>query len=122
MQPILITTKYPDLYRLLAAMAETSYSYLSEPKLAAKSHEVNTILIWSPEPHSNLLDSCGKLEVIEIHARRLGVGITLSAAANPQLQEWGRQLGWNVLWNTPALDYKLAEIYSSEEAEEAIAC
>ncbi len=126
MQPVLVTNQYPDLYRFLAAMAEASYNYLSEPKLADKTHAANTIVIWSPEQHSDLLDSGTKLELIEHYARKLGASIVLSASANPQLQAWGRQLGWQVLWNTPDWQYNLNSYWENyeqeEEEEDAIAC
>ena len=123
MQPILIATDYPDLYRFLTAMAEVSYSYLGEPKLAAKNPEANTILVWSPGPHSTLFDSCDKLELVELYAKKLGATITLSAAADAKLQGWGRQVGWKVLWDRPSLDYgsSLTNIDQEDDAE-TIAC
>lgn len=118
MQAVLNTTQHPDLYRFLAALAEVSYDHLSEPKLADKTHHNNSVVVWSPESKSDLLDCADKLEVVERHARRLGVQIILSAASNPALRSWGHQVGWTVLWEVPGLD-RASQTLVNFEADDA---
>ncbi len=101
MQPILKTTSYPDLYRFLAALAEESavFSFGLDEAGQGKS-----VLVWSPEAHSSLLDSADKLALVEKYARKLGVNITLSAASDATLRELAARQGWKVLWEIPGLD------------------
>ena len=107
MQSILIVEQSRDLYHFLAALAETSYSHLSEPKFANKNHDANRVMLWSQGTHSELLDSYEKLEIVERHARKLGIHIVLSAASNQALRNWANEIGWTVLWEVSGLDHAM---------------
>ena len=101
MQPVLALHDYKDLYQLLLALLEVS------DKATAVSEETGRapgVIVWSQEAHSGLLDGPAKLEVVERHARKLGLRIILSAASDPELRKWSREIGWTVMWDLPALD------------------
>lgn len=99
MQAVINTTQYPDLYRFLAALLEATVSSESSTSAQAES-----VIIWSPEARSTLLDSPEKIELVEHYAKKLEVQIALSAAADHQLRTWGQEIGWTVLWDMPAID------------------
>ena len=94
MEPVLITTKYQDLYRLLAAMEVMVY----------ENDKPENILIWSPESSSRLLNSLDKLEVVKRYAGKLGVKVVLSAASDNKLRKLAKAAGWTVVWDIPTLD------------------
>ena len=104
MQAILNTTKFSNFYYFLNALAVES----------EKSQD-SSVVIWSPEELSNVLDSSEKVEVVELYARKLNVSIVLSAASNPTLRTWAKRVGWQVLWEIPGLDnpsYSAIEQYT----------
>lgn len=107
LQPVIIVEQYSDLYRLLARMADLTHLHLNPLELAFQP-DPPSIIVWSPEPYSPLLDEFSKVELLERYARKLGVQITLSAASNLQLREWGHRVGWLVLWDVPELDRALS--------------
>lgn len=124
MQTILIAEQHRDLYHFLTALADVSYNHLSEPKLGDKTLAGNRVVVWSQGTHSELFDSLEKLEVVERHARQLGIHIVLSAAANLPLRQWARQIGWTVLWEVSALDHTadaLNDTYAEDELEAVLA-
>ncbi len=124
MQTILIAEQHRDLYHFLAALADVSHNHLSELQLADKTYVGNRLVVWSQGTHSELFDSIEKLEVVERHARKLGINIVLSAAANLPLRQWARQIGWKVLWEMSALDQTidfLNELYQEPEFEVVLA-
>jgi hypothetical protein len=94
MEPVLITTKYQDLYRLLAAMEVMVY----------ENCKPENILIWSPEASSKLLNGLDKLEVVNRYAGKLGVNVVLSAASDTKLRKLAKVVGWKVVWEIPTLD------------------
>lgn len=100
MQPILKTTDYKNLYHFLLTLHEVTEE-VSSPNAPSA---VESVLIWSPEASSVLLDEIGKLEVVARHARQLNLRIVLSAASDITLRQWGQRLGWTVLWSIPGLD------------------
>jgi hypothetical protein len=103
MQPIIITTNYPDLYRLLGAILEKTFQDI-EAEGVNFSSETDTIFIWSPEVESTLLDSYEKVVLVEQYARKLNRQIVLSAANDARLRQWGQKVGWIVFWQMPSLD------------------
>jgi len=107
MQTLLIAEQHRDLYHFLAALADVSYNHLAELQLADKAYDGNRVVVWSQGSHSELFDRIEKLEVVERHARKLGINIVLSAAANLPLRQWARQIGWTVLWEMSALDHTM---------------
>ena len=100
MQPVIKTTEYRDLYSFLDALIGARQT-LDEQEVG------DSVVVWSPDTASDLLDDQGKVELVEIYARRLELNISLAAAGNRQLREWGQALGWQVLWNMPGLDEAL---------------
>jgi hypothetical protein len=106
MQPIVISTDCKDLYQLLGAMLEKSALADSGQETFALLQS-KSLLIWSPEAESTLLDSFEKVELIERYARKLNHRIVLSAASDSKLMNWGREIGWQVLWQIPAMDQTL---------------
>ena len=101
MQPVLALHDYKDLYHLLGALLEASE--LAKEGTAETGGSPG-VIIWSQENHSALLDSPDKLEVVERHARKLGLRIILSAASNRELRQWGNAVGWTVMWELPGID------------------
>ena len=122
MQPIIVTTQYPDLFRFLNALA-----------LEASNKEVDSFLVWSPETHSSLLDSRDKLDLVEHYAQKLGVRMVLSAANDVALRAKAKEVGWTVMWDIPGLDqslsaiapqyrhYRIEDLGECEDFEDAIA-
>ncbi len=96
MQPVLNTTNYSDLYEFLHALVFETNSN--------KHSHLDSIVIWSPEASSSLFDSRDKLDMVEHYARKLNVSVSLSAASDSVLREWGNEIGWQVLWEMPGLD------------------
>jgi hypothetical protein len=94
MQPILKTTNFPDLFRFLAALQVEVLDAV----------DVDSVVIWEPEANSSLFTSYGTLEVVNRYAKKLGVTLIVSAASNLQLRQMAQQIGWEVLWNSTALD------------------
>ena len=122
MQPILITTQYPDLYHFLNAMV-----------LEVTTKKADSFVIWSPETQASLLDSRDKLDLVDHYAHKLGVKMVLSAANDPQLRALAQEVGWTVLWDIPGLDqalsatppqyrlYQIEDLIESGDFEESIA-
>lgn len=130
MQAVVVTSDYPDLYRFLAGLAGAYCGQAESAKLKGQTEthsEEKSVLVWSPGNHCNVFDSPEKLEIAEKHAQQLGAKIVLSAASNAPLREWGRRIGWNVLWTIPDLDRASAPSFSNfddsqSESESEIAC
>lgn len=103
MQPVLNTTQHPDLYRFLSALVEVSTTKYVETT-SGQLAQPESVVIWSPEGSTGLLDSKDKLELVEKYARKLNVNVVLSAASDGELRSWGRQIGWTVMWDVPSMD------------------
>jgi hypothetical protein len=94
---VLKTTEHADLYHLYCALDEMHYH-------RQEAAETGNIVLWSPEEASQIFDSFDKVQAFDVYAWELGVKITLSAAQDSQLRDWGRTLGWKVLWDNLAMD------------------
>ncbi len=119
MQPILITSHYTDLYAFLGALMDARQNLDEQPT------PTNSVIIWSQEASSALLDDCGKLQLVEKYARKMNLDIIVSAAADLQLRQWANQVGWQVLWDLPGLEAAVdgVPIYSGMQEEiREIAC
>jgi hypothetical protein len=106
MQPVLALHDYKDLYHLLWALLGASQTAKTGP---GETDDAPGVILWSQEKHSELLDSPDKLEVVERHARKIGLRIILSAASDPTLRQWGRAIGWTVMWELPSMDNEPGE-------------
>lgn len=128
MQPVIVTTQYPDLYRFVNVLV----SQVSGDRSGHNS-SCDSVLIWSPEAHSSLLDNRDKLDLVENYACKLGIKVVLSAANDASLRTLAKEVGWTVLWDIPGLDqalnsdephfnnYQIERLFDEVEFEESLA-
>ncbi|HEX2916204.1 MAG TPA: hypothetical protein VH186_35920 [Chloroflexia bacterium] len=119
MQPVLVTTRYRDLYHFLLGLAEESHAYQRELKAQMMLDPEVRVVIWSPETRSSLLDEPDKLEIVDRHARKLGVKIVLSAASDFRLREWAAEKGWTIMWEIPSMEKAMEQVIREQQFDKA---